>query len=116
MVKLFGRREADDDNPAYGYGPGRRPLWTERDRDAEEIRKVLRKGGRKEFGSRDGGFAVEGTSAGDGEPFLVACTGGRDQAAELATYTELLTAAGWRVEADPDDRLSIQVWPARAAR
>jgi len=46
--------------PEFGYGRGARPLFTVRDRDAEEIRKILRKAGRREFGGADGGFAVEG--------------------------------------------------------
>ncbi|MBB4936822.1 hypothetical protein FHR32_001127 [Streptosporangium album] len=31
----------------FGYGEGRRPLWTMRDRDAEAVRKALRKAGRR---------------------------------------------------------------------
>ncbi|MEU5869161.1 hypothetical protein OIE67_20085 [Nonomuraea fuscirosea] len=60
-----------DDKPEFGYGAGGRPLWTARDRDAEVIRTVLRKAGRREFSERHGGFVVEG--GGDGRPFHVAC-------------------------------------------
>jgi hypothetical protein len=85
------------------YGRGGRPLWTERDRDAENIRKVLRRDGRREWGKRfgrhRGGFVVEG----DGKPFYVACAADDvldklDTAAEVAACTCALTRAGYRVE------------------
>lgn len=110
---IFNRREADEtEKPRYGYGREQRPLWTVRDRDAEEIRKVLRRAKRKEFGTRDGGFVVEGGS--DRAPFLVAAA--LDNAAagteEIKVYAEVLAAAGYRVEPEPEDRQTLRVWPA----
>jgi hypothetical protein len=35
----------DADRPEFGYGKGGRPLWSLRDRDAEQIRAVLRRAG-----------------------------------------------------------------------
>lgn len=55
---------SDDDNPEFGYGASGRPLWTVRDRDAEVIRTVLRKAGRREFSNGQGGFVVEASRAG----------------------------------------------------
>jgi hypothetical protein len=34
-----------DERPEFGYGQGRRPLWNERDRDAERVRDILRGAG-----------------------------------------------------------------------
>ncbi|MBB5782025.1 hypothetical protein [Nonomuraea jabiensis] len=91
-----------DDEPEFGYGAGGRPLWSVRDRDAEGIRTVLRKAGRREFSERHDGFVVEG--GGDGAPFLVACTEeARGSAPELMRYRVDLVKAGYRVEPDPDD-------------
>jgi hypothetical protein len=98
-----------DDEPEFGYGKGDRPLWTVRDRDAERIRDVLRRAGRKEFGV-GGGFAVE--SGGGANPFLVACAGDPKQAAaELPQYEAALRKAGFRVEPEPEDDQTLQVWP-----
>ena len=75
------RRPADDQElgdsaePRFGYGLNDRPLWSQRDREAEEVRKVLREAGCIEWSDLPpdhDGFAVEG--GGDGEPFAVACT------------------------------------------
>lgn len=66
------------DEPLYGYGKAGRPLWSPRDRDAEEIRRVLRRGGFSDFDERHlEGFAVEGANSGqdDLEPFAVAYCG-----------------------------------------
>ncbi|WP_282090224.1 hypothetical protein [Streptomyces tendae] len=85
-------------------------MWTERDRDAEEIRKVLRKANHKEFGQKDGRFVVEG--GGDGKPFSLACTIG-DQAAaleEVRLYREALAAVGFRAEQDLEDDKTLDVW------
>ncbi len=99
-----------DDEPEFGYGRGGRPLWTVRDRDAEGVREVLRKAGRREFGDDHGGFAVEGGHGGD--PFMVACADdARVSAAELPRYEAALRAAGYRVEPEPDDDQVLQAWP-----
>ena len=103
----FGRKSTDED-PAHGYGRGKRPLWTVRDRDAEAIRDVLREAKRAEFSDAGGGFVVGGQ---DGASFLVACAD-EDLAAacEVAAYTEALTAAGFRVEPEPRDDQTLRVW------
>ncbi len=91
-----------DDKPEFGYGAGGRPLWTAWDRDAEVIRTVLRKAGRREFSERHGGFVVEG--GGGGRPFQVACADDAEAPAqELAQYSDDLRKAGYRVEPDADD-------------
>ena len=51
---------SDEEEPKFGHGRGDRPLWIERDRDAEAIRVVLRRARCDEFGNRHGGFVVEG--------------------------------------------------------
>jgi hypothetical protein len=98
---------ADVAKPDFGFGVGMRPLWTERDRDAEAIRIILRNAGCSEYGQRRGGFVVEG-----GSPFLVACALFEDASArakEIKTYTEALTAAGFRVEPYPGLE-ALKVW------
>jgi hypothetical protein len=54
-------------------GGGRRPLETEQDRQAEQVRALLRAAGCAEFGENHGGFVVE--PGPDGE-LLVACSDG----------------------------------------
>jgi hypothetical protein len=98
-----------DDDPQFGYGEGQRPLWTERDCDAEAIRAVLRKAGSREFSERHGGFVVEG--GGSGRPFAIACSDDKVSAQELERYEEALHAVGYRVEVDPDDDQVLRVWP-----
>ncbi|WP_371786474.1 hypothetical protein [Streptosporangium subroseum] len=65
-----------DDDPQFEYGAGERPLWTVWDQDAEVIRTVLRKAGRREFSERDGGFVVEGGEG--GAPFAITCADDAD--------------------------------------
>ncbi|MEU6744391.1 hypothetical protein [Streptosporangium sandarakinum] len=90
-----------DDRPAFGYGAGGRPLGTARDRDAEVIRAMLRKAGRREFSERHGRF-IEG--GGDGRPFQAACSDDAEAPArELTRYQAALPAAGYHAEPDPDD-------------
>ncbi|MGW4412381.1 hypothetical protein ACWEJ6_50875 [Nonomuraea sp. NPDC004702] len=99
-----------DDKPEFGYGAGGRPLWTVRDRDAEVIRMVLRKAGRREFSERRDGFVVEGGE--DGAPFLVACTDDAEVSMqELPRYEAALLKAGYRVEPDPGDDQVLRAWP-----
>jgi hypothetical protein len=52
-----------DEGPEFGYGQGRRPLWNERDRDAERVRDILRGAGLAEFSDTRPGFVVEGGRA-----------------------------------------------------
>ena len=77
-------------------------VGTARDRNAEVIRTVLRKAGRREFSERHGEFVVEG--GGYGRSFHVACADEPEASAqELARYTDDLSKAGCRVEPDADD-------------
>ncbi|GGW70018.1 hypothetical protein GCM10010381_63550 [Streptomyces xantholiticus] len=67
----------------------------------EEIRKVLRETGCREFGGADGGFAVEGGES--GAPFLVACgvDGRAEVEQEMRRCRQALAGAGMRVESAP---------------
>ncbi|MFD0691972.1 hypothetical protein [Actinomadura fibrosa] len=104
MRELANRllRSLDKERPRYGYGRGGGPLWDERSRDAEGIRRVLRKAEFQEFGDNGSGFAVETDSETEGGPFLVsaAVSSDEDVRAVIAAYTRALTAQGWRVEPD----------------
>ncbi len=93
----------DDGVPEFGYGRGRRPLWTTRDRDGEAIREVLRRAGLREWTDRHTGFVVEGSE--DGERFLVASPG----AADVGRITAALTGAGYQAVPDPDDDQTLRV-------
>jgi hypothetical protein len=107
------------DEPRYGYGKGQRPLCSPRDRDAEVIRRVLRRAGFRDFDERHlDGFAVEGASSGDNEPFAVAYCGETDGPTTLVRYQRVLQRAGLRVSTDPkdDETLLVQrrsVWSAQ---
>ncbi|MGN9789165.1 hypothetical protein ACTMTF_47785 [Nonomuraea sp. ZG12] len=95
-----------DDEPRFGYGQGRRPLWSERDRDAERVRDALRAAGLMEFSDSRAGFVVEGGGA--GRPFLVAFAGSASGAGEqVAAYAAALRAVGMRVEPDSDDEQTL---------
>jgi hypothetical protein len=84
-------------------------LVTVRDRDAEQIRAVLRRARHRELTERQDGFVVEG--GGGGTPFLVACTGENSAAAaEVAAYAQVLAAAGFQVTSDPYDDLCVRCW------
>lgn len=104
------------DEPRYGYGKGERPLWSPRDRDAEGIRRVLRRAGFRDFGERHlDGFAVEGanTSPDGPEEFSVAYCGPTNPDT-VHRYRELLERAGYQVDPDPQDShiLLVQRRPA----
>lgn len=108
--------QSADEGPEFGYGKGRRPLWNARDRDAEQIRRLLRRAGCKEFGQKHrngdrGGFVVEG----GGKPFHVACamyTQDHSKVVrEIARYWQTLTTAGCRIEPDPQGDSAVwEVW------
>ncbi|WP_331733150.1 hypothetical protein OG948_60290 (plasmid) [Embleya sp. NBC_00888] len=104
---MWGGRRGEA--PEFGFGRRGRPLWTERDRDAEDVRRVLRRARCREFSDRRGGFVVEGGA--DGGPFALACASeslpGRG---EVARYAAALRAAGYHVEPDADDDASLSVW------
>jgi hypothetical protein len=96
----------DDERPRYGYGRGGRPLGSPRDRDAEALRRVLRRAGLRDFDERHlNGFAVEGANNSvDGpEPFSVAYCGTADRSETVARYLAVLERAGYHVDADPLD-------------
>ncbi|MEV5210880.1 hypothetical protein AB0K35_25730 [Micromonospora sp. NPDC053740] len=110
----------DEKQPRYGYGRGLRPLWSPRDRDAEAIRRVLRRAGLRDVGERHlNGFAVEGAnSSTDGpEPFAVAYCGTADQPEMTVRSRRVLERTGYQVEADDANAnaLLVQRQPAREA-
>ena len=105
----------DDGTPAYGYGAGGRPLHSVNDRDAEQLRELLRSGGCAEFGEVDGGFVVEHPGVG---PMLLVHTGQSraERAAAEQEYARLLDQAGYRFEQDATgDGEGWRVWPQAAA-
>jgi hypothetical protein len=100
------------DEPRYGYGRGGRPLWSPRDRDAEAIRRVLRRAGLRDFDElHPGGFAVEGANASEAgdEPFYVAYCGDAEAPATLRRYRLVLEQSGLRVSVDPQDEDVVRV-------
>lgn len=100
------------DEPRYGYGRDRRPLWSPRDRDAEAVRRALRRAGFRDFTDRHpDGFAVEGANASqDGpEPFGVMHCGYPEQPAMVGRYADALERAGFQVGADPLDEAGLLV-------
>lgn len=89
------------DEPRFGYGKGQRPLWSARDRDAEVIRRVLRRAGFHDADDRHvRGFAVEGGD--DAEPFSVSYCADVDADATVSRYRVALQRAGLQVRPDPD--------------
>lgn len=104
------------ESPAFGYGRWQQPLHTQRDRDAETIRKALRKAGCPEFRHPGDGFYVDGGH--DDGPFLVGCASRTrhrrlSPAAQLAAYTMVLTAAGMLVEPQTGPEASASVLHVR---
>jgi hypothetical protein len=88
----------------------KRPIWNKRDRDAEQIRIILRDAGCKEFSQHRDGFVVEGGDS--GSPFFVACTGIDEAIAteETTAYSQALKSAGFEVTQDQADDRILQVW------
>jgi hypothetical protein len=113
--RLAGDQDlGDSTEPRFGYGLNDRPLWSQRDRDAEDVRRVLRGAGCVEWSGEPpyhDGFVVEGGD--DGEPFAVACTLDDRTAAraEVMRYRDALRAGEYRVQPDPDDAQCLEVWP-----
>ncbi|MEU0082009.1 hypothetical protein ABZY58_29255 [Micromonospora tulbaghiae] len=96
----------DTEQSQYGYGRGGRPLVSSRDRDAEALRRALRRVGLRDFDERHlDGFSVEGANASlDGpEPFSLAYCGTSDVPQTVARYRMVLEQAGYRVDAHPLD-------------
>ncbi|MBM0233192.1 hypothetical protein JNW91_15765 [Micromonospora sp. STR1_7] len=111
---------ANEERPRYGYGRGGRPLGSSRDRDAEALRRVLRRAGLRDFDERHlDGFAVEGANSSlDGpEPFSVAYCGTAGVPEAMTRYRAVLQQAGYQVDVDPLDEHSLLVprQPDRAA-
>ncbi|MFF0182613.1 hypothetical protein ACFYPF_26340 [Micromonospora sp. NPDC005223] len=109
----------DTEQPQYGYGRDGRPLGSPRDRDAEALRRALRRAGLRDFDERHlDGFAVEGANASlDGpESFSVAYCGTSDVPQTMARYRTALEQAGYRVDADSLDEhvLLVPRQPAQA--
>ncbi|BBH67735.1 hypothetical protein ACTI_44200 [Actinoplanes sp. OR16] len=110
------------DEPRFGYGKGQRPLWYRRDWEAEVIRKVLRRAGFRDFDERHlEGFAVEGASGSEREPFSVAYCGETNPAGTLTRYQRALELAGLTVSGDPDNEETLlverrSVWHAEKCR
>ncbi|MEO3789449.1 hypothetical protein ABGB14_04510 [Nonomuraea sp. B10E15] len=95
-----------DEGPTYGRGTGGRPLWSERDRDAERIRALLRRSGCAATGGADG-FAVEGGHDG---VFLVTFAERYPPAGDgLGACVRALVRAGMSVERQPGDGRALRV-------
>ncbi|MEU4077657.1 hypothetical protein [Streptomyces venezuelae] len=79
------------------------------------IREALHGAGRPAFSDSEDGFVVE--SGDEGAPFLVACTIDEwtDAEPELQRYRVALTNARMRVEPDPEDHKTLQVWMPQTA-
>ncbi|WP_435204986.1 hypothetical protein [Micromonospora sp. bgisy143] len=103
------------DEPRYGYGKGERPLWSSRDRDAEAVRRVLRRAGFRDVGERHlDGFAVEGASGDGPKPFYVSYCGYPKKPGTIGRCVQALRRAGFEVEPDMklEDVLVVQRRPA----
>lgn len=101
-----------EQGPAYGYGAGRRPLWSERDRHAEQLRSQ----GFVEFADTRDGFVIE--RADDDEPILLAHTGGAraERADAEQRYAAVLERAGYRLLPDAaGEGEGWCVWPRPGA-
>lgn len=108
---MTGHDQHDDAAPAYGYGAGGRPLGSDRDRHAEQLRELLRAQDCPEFDDDRDGFVVD---APDDGPMLLVYTGdtAADRAAADARYRDLLDLAGYRIEPDATgDGDGWKVWP-----
>lgn len=87
--------------PPYGFGYGARPLWSEQDRRAEQVRAVLRAAGLPGADEHPAGFTVHTTD--DRSRFVVTCHDHHNAVDILARYHEALHAGGFGARADPDD-------------
>ncbi|MEV4642121.1 hypothetical protein AB0J80_32710 [Actinoplanes sp. NPDC049548] len=107
--------ESNGASPAYGYGKFGRPLHTARDRDAEAVRTALRKARLRDFNAarHPHGFVVQdlGTGGGNSRPLRVLYCGFDPPAERILRYAEILTAAGFKVDEDPDDPYALLVHP-----
>ncbi|GAA4988381.1 hypothetical protein WHI96_25035 [Pseudonocardia tropica] len=91
-----GDDQYDGQAPAYGHGFEARPLWSVRDRDAEQLRELLRRRGFVEFTEGGDGFVVEHPD--DEGPMLLVHTRQprSERVAAEQDYGRLLEQAGYR--------------------
>lgn len=104
----------DGQDPAYGHSFDARPLWSERDRDAEQLRELLRRRGFTEFTEGSDGFVVEHPDDG---PMLLIHTGEprAERVAAEHDYARLLEQAGYRFAPNATgDGQGWRVWPPPA--
>ncbi|GAA1683957.1 hypothetical protein GCM10009733_095510 [Nonomuraea maheshkhaliensis] len=109
--------------PAYGIGAGGRPLTSERDRDAERIRAVLRRvdGPRpaeaEERYDRAAGECYDDTvtvTGGDDGVYVVTCADAYAAGpARMGARVSALARAGMTADPRPDGVLHVRVTPAR---
>ncbi|TDE54678.1 hypothetical protein E1295_14210 [Nonomuraea mesophila] len=95
-----------DEGPTYGRGSGGRPLWSERDRDAERIGAVLRRSGCAATGGGDG-FAVEGGH--DGVFLVTFAERHLPAAGGMEACVRALVRAGMSAEPQPGDARTLRV-------
>ncbi|MBO2458151.1 hypothetical protein [Actinomadura violacea] len=108
------------EGPQFGYTADARPLWTERDWAAEQIRIVLRDAGCPQAPA-NGGFTVDSTHPCNTDPcaagscYLVSVCGDIDDPARparaLARAAAVLAGAGYRTEHRPCRETRLRVWP-----
>ncbi|MEU4377046.1 hypothetical protein [Pseudonocardia alni] len=105
----------DGQAPAYGHSFDARPLWSVRDREADQLRELLRRRGFVEFTEGGDGFVVE--HPGDEGPMLLVHTG-QPRAERVAAehdYARLLEQAGYRFAPNATgDGEGWRVWPQPA--
>jgi hypothetical protein len=95
--------------PAYGMGAGGRPLTSERDRDAERIRAVLRRAdGPGAAGER---HEVTVTGGDDGVHVVTCADAYTRMPARMSAHVTALTRAGMTAEVRPDGVLHVRVAP-----
>lgn len=105
----------DEQDPAYGHSFDARPLWSERDRDADQLRELLRRRGFVEFTEGSDGFVVEHPDDG---PMLLVHTGQlrAERVAAEHDYASLLEQAGYRFTPNATgDGEGWRVWSPSAA-
>ncbi|MDL4813155.1 hypothetical protein [Actinomadura opuntiae] len=100
------------EGPQFGYAVDARPLWTERDWTAEQIRIVLRAAGCPQAPA-PGGFTVDST---DDACCVVSVCGDADDRSRppqvLAHVAAVLASAGYRTERRPRGTMGgLRIWP-----
>lgn len=95
------RERRTNHEPPYGFGHGARPLWSEQDRRAEQVRATLRAAGLPGADEHPTGFTVHTT--GNRSWFVVTCHDRGNAMDTLARYHEALHAGGFGARMDPQD-------------